>query len=117
LAIVEQNKILRDLLREFAKTEIAPNAMKWDEQQAFPLEIASKLGELGMMGVIMPPQYGGAGLSYPEYVDLSKTFQLKNIIGTSNSVLSAKEPARFNEWSSPRKSFSDLEYGSLLPLC
>jgi alkylation response protein AidB-like acyl-CoA dehydrogenase len=68
LDIVEENKILRDSGREFAEAEIAPNVMKWDEAQGFSLEIVPKLGELGIMGAIVAPEYDGSGLSYPEYV-------------------------------------------------
>lgn len=53
--------------RDFAIQHIKPNVMKWDESQEFPVEIFKKLGELGMMGVLVPEQYGGAGLSYFEY--------------------------------------------------
>ena len=53
--------------RDFAIQHIKPNVMKWDESQEFPVEIFKKLGELGMMGVLVPQEYGGAGLSYFEY--------------------------------------------------
>ena len=53
--------------RDFAIQHIKPNVMKWDESQEFPVEIFKKLGELGMMGVLVPEEYGGAGLSYFEY--------------------------------------------------
>lgn len=63
----EQNQI-RQMVREFAETEIKPNVMKWDEAQTFPLEVVKKLGELGMLGIIFPEEYGGSGLSYIDYV-------------------------------------------------
>ncbi|MDB5206919.1 MAG: acyl-CoA dehydrogenase [Flavisolibacter sp.] len=53
--------------RDFALQHIKPHVMEWDESQEFPLHIFKKLGELGMMGVLVPEQYGGAGLSYFEY--------------------------------------------------
>jgi alkylation response protein AidB-like acyl-CoA dehydrogenase len=53
--------------RDFAIQNIKPHVMEWDESQEFPLHIFKKLGELGMMGVLVPEQYGGAGLSYFEY--------------------------------------------------
>ena len=53
--------------REFANKFIKPHVMKWDESQEFPLQIFKQLGELGMMGVLVPEEYGGAGLSYFEY--------------------------------------------------
>jgi alkylation response protein AidB-like acyl-CoA dehydrogenase len=53
--------------RDFALQHIKPHVMEWDESQEFPLHIFKQLGELGMMGVLVPEQYGGAGLSYFEY--------------------------------------------------
>ena len=53
--------------REFAIQHIKPNLMEWDESQEFPVHIFKELGKLGMMGVLVPEQYGGAGLSYFEY--------------------------------------------------
>lgn len=55
------------IARDFASKEIKPHVMEWDETQEFPLHIFKQLGELGMMGVLVPEQYGGAGLSYFEY--------------------------------------------------
>jgi alkylation response protein AidB-like acyl-CoA dehydrogenase len=59
---------IRDMVRDFARNEIAPNALEWDENQHFPRELFEKLGELGMLGVLIPEAYGGAGLEYVEYV-------------------------------------------------
>lgn len=53
--------------RDFALQNIKPHIMEWDESQEFPLQIFKQLGELGMMGVLVPEAYGGAGLSYFEY--------------------------------------------------
>ncbi|HRN80195.1 MAG TPA: acyl-CoA dehydrogenase family protein [Ferruginibacter sp.] len=53
--------------REFARLHIKPHLMEWDESQEFPVHIFKELGKLGMMGVLVPEQYGGTGLSYFEY--------------------------------------------------
>jgi len=53
--------------RDFANQYIRPHVMEWDESQEFPLQIFKQLGELGLMGVLVPEEYGGAGLSYYEY--------------------------------------------------
>ena len=63
----EEQKQLRKSVREFAEGEIAPHVMEWDEASHFPTEILPKLGEMGLMGVIFPEDYGGAGLGYIEY--------------------------------------------------
>ncbi|MDB5193177.1 MAG: acyl-CoA dehydrogenase [Segetibacter sp.] len=53
--------------RDFAQQHIKHNVMVWDESQEFPVEIFKKMGELGLMGVLVPEEYGGAGLTYFEY--------------------------------------------------
>ncbi|TAJ51105.1 MAG: acyl-CoA dehydrogenase [Chitinophagaceae bacterium] len=53
--------------REFALQHIKPHVMEWDETQVFPIEVFKAMGKLGMMGVLVPQQYGGAGLGYFEY--------------------------------------------------
>ncbi len=65
----EQEQI-RDMVRDFARTAILPNVMEWDETQHFPLDVVKQLGELGMLGAIFPEKYGGAGLSYIDYVNI-----------------------------------------------
>jgi alkylation response protein AidB-like acyl-CoA dehydrogenase len=57
----DEQRALRDTIREFAESEIAPHAAEWDEQQSFPIEVVRKLGELGAMGVAFPEEYGGLG--------------------------------------------------------
>ena len=56
--------------RDFANRHIKPKVMDWDESQEFPLEIFREMGKLGMMGVLVPEKYGGAGLGYLEYVTI-----------------------------------------------
>jgi alkylation response protein AidB-like acyl-CoA dehydrogenase len=58
---------IRDMVRDFARKEIAPRAAEWDEAQHFPRELFSRLGELGLLGVVIPENWGGAGLGYIEY--------------------------------------------------
>ena len=53
--------------RDFARQYIKPHVMEWDEAQEFPVHIFKELGKLGMMGVLLPEEYGGAGLGYVEY--------------------------------------------------
>lgn len=53
--------------RDFALQKIKPHIMEWDEKQEFPVHIFKELGQLGMMGILVPEKYGGAGLSYFEY--------------------------------------------------
>jgi alkylation response protein AidB-like acyl-CoA dehydrogenase len=64
----ETRKMVRDMVRDFAEQHIRPNIMKWDESQEYPIEVFKKLGELGLMGVLVPEEYGGSGFTYTEYV-------------------------------------------------
>ena len=66
--LTEDQEHLRREIREFAAREIAPNVMAWDEASEFPAEVVKKLGAMGLLGMIFPPEYGGAGLGYVDYV-------------------------------------------------
>ena len=57
-------------IREFAESEIKPHVMEWDETQHFPVELRPKLAELGLMGILFPEEYGGAGMGYVEYATI-----------------------------------------------
>src|SRR6195256_4958487 len=58
------------IVREFAENEIRPHVMEWDEKQIFPCDVLKKLAELGFLGVLVPTEYGGAGLGYTEYASI-----------------------------------------------
>jgi alkylation response protein AidB-like acyl-CoA dehydrogenase len=62
--------LIRDSAREFAETYIRPHIMEWDEVQHFPVDLFKKMGEFGFMGIVVPEQYGGAGLSYQDYITI-----------------------------------------------
>jgi alkylation response protein AidB-like acyl-CoA dehydrogenase len=64
----EMQQQIAKMIRDFGKTHIQPHVIDWDENQEFPLPLFKQLGELGLMGVLVPEQYSGSGLGYPEYV-------------------------------------------------
>lgn len=64
----ENQQMIADMIRKFGKEHIYPKMMEWDESQEFPIEVFKKLGELGLMGVLVPTEYGGSGFGYTEYV-------------------------------------------------
>src|ERR1700747_1682345 len=66
--LTEDQEQLRREIRDFAAREIAPNVMRWDEACEFPADAVRQLGQMGLMGVIFPVEYGGAGLGYVDYV-------------------------------------------------
>jgi len=64
----ENQKMITDMIQQFGKQNITPFVREWDDAQIFPVEVFKKLGELGLMGVLVPTEYGGSGFSYTEYV-------------------------------------------------
>jgi alkylation response protein AidB-like acyl-CoA dehydrogenase len=65
--LTEEQQQVKRSVREFTEAEIKPHVMEWDEAQRLPREIFTKMGELGLMGVLFPEEYGGAGMGYVEY--------------------------------------------------
>jgi alkylation response protein AidB-like acyl-CoA dehydrogenase len=65
--LTEEQTLLRRTVREFAETEIRPHVREWDETQRFPSELIPRLGELGLMGIQVSEEYGGAGMSAVDY--------------------------------------------------
>jgi alkylation response protein AidB-like acyl-CoA dehydrogenase len=66
-SLSEEQQLLKKTVREFAESEIGPHSREWDEKQDFPREVFTKLGELGLMGVVWPQEYGGSGMSTLDY--------------------------------------------------
>ncbi len=64
----ESQVMIAQMVRDFGEKFIRPNIMKWDESQEFPVDLFHQMGKLGLMGVLVPTEYGGAGLGYMEYV-------------------------------------------------
>ena len=68
IPVEENQRMIEDMVRGFSEKEIEPKMMEWDESQHFPVELYKKMGELGLMGVLIPQEYGGSGFGYHEYV-------------------------------------------------
>ncbi len=83
----DNQKMIADMIRDFGKKEITPKMMEWDESQEFPVQVFKKLGELGLMGVLVPEEYGGAGFGYPEYV--TAIAELSKICGSIGLSMAA----------------------------
>ena len=67
-ATSETQKMIAETVRDYCEQNIRPHIMEWDEAQIFPIEVMKGLGDLGLLGVLVPEEYGGSGLSYLEYV-------------------------------------------------
>jgi alkylation response protein AidB-like acyl-CoA dehydrogenase len=100
--LTEEQEQLRREIRAFAAREVAPNVRRWDESSEFPLEVVKKLGGMGLLGVIFPPAYGGAGLGYVDYVlaieelsavdgSLGLTVAAHNSLATNHIFLAGSE--------------------------
>ncbi|ALD19984.1 acyl-CoA dehydrogenase family protein [Hymenobacter sp. DG25A] len=84
LVATENQTMIAQMVRDFGATHIKPNMMKWDESQEFPVEVFHKLGELGLMGVLVPQEYGGSGFGYTEYVTaIAELSKIDGSIGLS----------------------------------
>jgi alkylation response protein AidB-like acyl-CoA dehydrogenase len=110
----EQNQLRRSV-REFAEGEIAPQVMEWDEASRFPSEIMPKLGEMGLLGVIFPEEYGGAGLGYIEYViaieELSRVDGSVGIIVAAHNSLCSNHIYKFGSDEQKEKYLAPLVQG------
>ena len=83
----ENQLAIADMIRKFGKEHIYPKMMEWDEAQIFPVDLFKKLGDLGLMGVVVPTEYGGSGLSYTEYV--TAIIELSKICGSIGLSMAA----------------------------
>ena len=83
----ENQQMVQQMAKDFAEKHIKPHVMEWDEAQHFPRELFSKLGELGMMSVVVPEQYGGSGFSYFEYVTVIQ--EIARVCGSIGLSLAA----------------------------
>src|SRR5205085_7225427 len=84
VALTENQQFITQMIREFGAKNIKPFIMDWDESQEFPVEVFKKLGELGLMGVLVPEAYGGSGFGYKEYVTaISEISKMDGSIGLS----------------------------------
>ena len=113
--LTEEQLQLRRSVREFAEGEIAPHVMEWDEASHFPMEIIPKLGEMGLMGIIFPEEYGGAGLGYIEYVlaieELSRVDGSVGIIVAAHNSLCSNHIFKFGTEEQKKKYLTQLAQG------
>jgi alkylation response protein AidB-like acyl-CoA dehydrogenase len=83
----ENQAMIAQMVRDFADKHIRPKMMEWDESQEFPVEVFKKLGELGLMGVLVPQEYGGSGFGYFEYV--TAIVELSKVCGSIGLSMAA----------------------------
>jgi len=82
--LTENQKMIAQMVQDFGEREIRPDFMEWDEDQFFPIETMKKMGELGLLGVFVPEEYGGSGFGYYEYYTaVSEVAKICGSIGLS----------------------------------
>lgn len=117
-SLTEEQQQLRRSIREFAEGEIAPHVMEWDEASHFPQEILPKLAEMGLLGVIFPEKYGGAGLGYIEYAiaieELARVDGSVAIIVAAHNSLGTNHIYKFGTEEQRRKYVVPLAQGKKL---
>lgn len=84
---IENLELIRQSARDFAEAHIRPHVMEWDEVQHFPVDLMHKLGEQGFLGVVIPEEYGGAGLNYQAYVTIIE--EISKVCGSIGLSLAA----------------------------
>src|ERR1051326_5365263 len=86
-ALNENQQMIAEMVRKFGDEHIRPKMMEWDESQEFPVATMKKLGELGLLGVLVPQEYGGSGFGYLEYVTaISEIAKICGSIGLSTAA-------------------------------
>jgi len=83
----EDLKMITQAAKEFANQSIRPHVMKWDESQEFPIDTMKAMGQLGFLGVLVPEEYGGAGLGYQEYISI--IVEISKVCGSVGLSLAA----------------------------
>ena len=117
-SLTDEQQQLRRTVRDFAEGEIAPHVMEWDEASRFPQEIIPHLGEMGLLGVIFPEKYGGAGLGYLEYSivieELSRVDGSVGLIVAAHNSLCSNHIYKFGSEEQKKKYLSQLTQGKKL---
>ncbi|WP_337865054.1 acyl-CoA dehydrogenase [Ignavibacterium sp.] len=115
LELTDNQIMIRNTIREFAEKNIRPVIMEYDESQKFPMEIMQNLGELGFMGILVPEEYGGAGLGYTEYAliieELSKVDPSVALSVAAHNGLCTNHINLFGNEQQKKKYLPDLASG------
>lgn len=115
LVMTESQNMVRDMAKDFATRYILPHVMKWDEEQYFPKEVFHEMGKLGLLGVLVPEEYGGSGLGYPEYVtaivELSKVCGAIGLSMAAHNSLCTNHILQFADEEQKRRWLPKLATG------
>jgi alkylation response protein AidB-like acyl-CoA dehydrogenase len=116
IELTENQIIIRDTIRDFTEKNIRPVIMEYDDSQKFPMEIMKQLGKLGFLGILVPEEYGGAGLGYVEYAliieELSKVDPSIGLSVAAHNGLCTNHINLFGNDSQKKKYLPDLASGN-----
>ena len=116
--LTEEQLQMKMSVREFAEAEIAPHVMEWDEAQHFPTELQPKLAALGLLGILFPEEYGGAGLGYVEYAtaieELSRVDGSVGISVAAHNSLCSNHVYQYGSEAQKQKYLAPLARGEHL---
>lgn len=116
--LTEEQKMIRDAARDFAESELKPGVIERDEQQRFPAEQVKKLGELGFLGMMVSPQYNGAGLDSVSYVlameELSKIDASASVVVSVNNSLVCYGLEKYGTEEQKEKYLKPLAAGEVI---
>ncbi|MBT8377041.1 MAG: acyl-CoA dehydrogenase [Bacteroidia bacterium] len=114
-SLTEEHLMIREAARDFAKTELLPGVIERDEKQVFPQELVTKMGELGFMGIMVDPKYGGSGMDTISYVlimeELSKIDASASVIVSVNNSLVCYGIEKFGTEEQKQKYLTKLATG------
>jgi alkylation response protein AidB-like acyl-CoA dehydrogenase len=116
--LTEEHKMIRDAARDFAQTELLPGVIERDENQTFPTEQIKKLGELGFLGMMVDPKYGGAGMDAVSYVlameEISKVDASCSVVMSVNNSLVCWGLETFGSEEQKEKYLKPLATGEII---
>ena len=118
LQLTEEHEMIRQAARDFAQSELLPGVIERDEQQRFPAEQIKKLGELGFMGMMVSPEYGGGGMDTISYVlameELSKVDASASVVVSVNNSLVCWGLEKFGSEEQKQKYLIPLAKGEMI---
>src|SRR5699024_1789908 len=102
LQFTEEQEMMRKMVRDFAVKEVTPEVERMEKEDRFPSEIIEKMGELGLMGIPVPEDYGGSGMDFTSYIiaihELSKVSATLGVILSVHSSVGRSEERRVGKW-------------------
>ena len=118
IQLTDEQRQVRDLCREFAAKELTPNARRWDAEHHFPREAVKKLGEMGLLGVAIPAEWGGAGMDNVSYVvameEISRGCAGTGVIMSVNNSLYCDPVMKFGTEAQKREFLAPYARGEKL---